>query len=84
MKIAVVTTHYANNYGALLQTFALQKYLNNELGQDAVALAYFPPGYKISWGVFHKPRSVKEFLRFVFFLLNMKKVRAVKIRAKKK
>ncbi len=70
MKIAVVTTSYANNYGALLQTYALQSFLNEELGEDAVALSYKPEWHKKSWRLFNKPKNFKSFVLQVYRLVN--------------
>lgn len=44
MKIGTLTFHWANNYGAVLQAYALQKYLVS-LGHDAVIIDYFPYTY---------------------------------------
>jgi len=41
MKVGVVTFHSANNYGATLQTWALQKVLK-DLGADASVINYHP------------------------------------------
>lgn len=39
MKIGIITYHFARNYGALLQCYALQKYLT-EMGHDVQVLNY--------------------------------------------
>ncbi|MDF2513925.1 MAG: hypothetical protein K0S04_3791, partial [Herbinix sp.] len=41
MKVGVVTFHSANNYGATLQTWALQKVLK-DYGVDAGVIHYHP------------------------------------------
>lgn len=51
MKIGVITTQHASNYGALLQTYALQKYLNSYPDFDAEVLNYYPPFYKRNWHI---------------------------------
>ena len=70
-KIGVVTTHYASNYGALLQTFALQKYLLN-LGYDAEVLAYYPKHYKDYWRVMPRPTSKQGLIFLAYRLLHPK------------
>lgn len=45
MKIGVITFHWAANYGAVLQAYALCSYLNS-LGHEAEIINYFPPKYK--------------------------------------
>lgn len=41
MKIGILTFHWATNYGAILQAFALQNYLKN-LGHDVYIINYRP------------------------------------------
>lgn len=41
MNIATITYHWMPNYGAVLQTYALQKYLI-EIGNDTEVIDYFP------------------------------------------
>jgi hypothetical protein len=41
MKIGIITFHWATNYGAVLQSFALQTYLKN-LGFDTQIINYIP------------------------------------------
>lgn len=82
MKIGVVTTSYANNYGALLQTYALQRFLNENLNQDAIALDYLPPWNRHPWGVLAKPRTFKDLLASIYTLLHVKNYVRMKKRAK--
>lgn len=46
MKIAVLTTHRANNYGAVLQSYALT-FKVNQLGQDCELLDYRCPFFEL-------------------------------------
>lgn len=59
MKIGVVTTQYASNYGALLQTYALQQYLNHDCGSEAEVLNYFPKHYMNYWKLIPTARNIK-------------------------
>ncbi len=45
MKIAIITFHWATNYGAVLQSFALQNYLSKQ-GHDVEIIDYYPDKYK--------------------------------------
>lgn len=45
MKIGIITFHWATNYGAVLQAYALYTYLKN-LGNDVEVINYYPPKYK--------------------------------------
>lgn len=40
MKIGVITFHFVNNYGGILQTYALQKFLNSSLNEDTFVVDY--------------------------------------------
>lgn len=46
MKIGIITFHWAVNYGAVLQSFALQKYLTDE-GYEVQVIDYVPYTVKI-------------------------------------
>lgn len=47
MKIGILTFHWATNYGAVLQTYALQSFLENE-GHEVVVINYKPSKYNDS------------------------------------
>ena len=55
-KVGILTFHDAHNYGAVLQAYALKKYLIN-LGLDATIINYHH--YNITDG-FTKKRIIKE------------------------
>lgn len=48
MKIAILTFHWATNYGAVLQAYALQHYLT-QLGNEVEIINYYPSKYKKSY-----------------------------------
>ncbi len=54
MKTAVLTTHRANNYGAVLQAYALT-FKVNQLGEDCELLDYRCPSFEL---VYHSCRSI--------------------------
>jgi len=66
MKVLTLTTQYANNYGALLQCYALSRYLNNIDGIECKVIDYHPIGWERSWKVVRKPRNIKEFAKTVY------------------
>lgn len=50
MKIGIMTFHWATNHGALLQTYALQKYLTKSIPDSEVyVIDYAPPQYDVSF-----------------------------------
>ena len=47
MKIGILTFHWATNYGAVLQSYALQEYLSAH-GHEVCIINYKPKNYDIS------------------------------------
>lgn len=63
MKIGVITTQYSPNYGALLQTFALQTYLKSNYGEGAAeVINYVPPHSKDFWSIYPTSGGYKNLL----------------------
>ncbi len=69
MRIGILTFHWATNYGAILQAYALQTYLN-KLGHEVYIINYKPKRYKKNfWGCFATTRvwsylpKFKEYLK---------------------
>lgn len=48
MKIAIITFHYAHNYGAMLQAYALKTYIES-LGGEVCIINYVPEYMKIKY-----------------------------------
>jgi hypothetical protein len=63
MKIGILTFHWATNYGAILQAYALQEHLKH-LGHDVFIIDYKPSIYDFTW---------KSILRYPGNLLHLKK-----------
>lgn len=69
-SILTLTTQYANNMGALLQCYALAKYIQvNELANCKV-LQYQPCGYNRSWSFFNRPRTLRDLVKNIYCLVN--------------
>lgn len=62
MRIGIITTQYASNYGALLQAYALQTYIREEMNYNVETIDYHPKHYKDYWKIFSKNSSYKAFL----------------------
>lgn len=78
MKVLTITTSYANNYGALLQTFALSKYLNNQEGIDCQVIQYYRPNADNSWVILKHPRTFRGVLKIIYTLFNLRLIRSSK------
>lgn len=85
MKIATLTTFFANNYGALLQCHALLHVLNEDLGYDAETIAYYPANADNSWSVFYPCRSFRNIIKNLCLITNitLRKARKSRIKANK-
>ena len=68
-KIGILTYHFANNYGAVLQAYALQQYIC-ELGHEAYILNFISNNQKDNNSLYRKNRNanaiVKNLLRLPF------------------
>lgn len=67
MKLYLITLHRAENYGSVLQTFALQEKLK-EMGCDVTILDYFPWRYTTR-GLLHKLKTKSSKFENPFLLL---------------
>ena len=45
-KIYILTFHWATNYGAVLQSYALQRFLIQQYGNNVEIINYIPKGYE--------------------------------------
>ena len=45
-KIYILTCHWATNYGAVLQSYALQRFLIQQYGNNVEIINYIPKGYE--------------------------------------
>lgn len=48
MKIFIITFHWATNYGAVLQTYATQEFLE-KLGHEVLVIDYVPKNYRVKF-----------------------------------
>lgn len=85
MKILTLTTQYANNMGALLQCYALSKFLNEQKDVECEVIQYFPKGAMRSWELFPKARSFRDilknvykFIRFDLLIIKIRKFKEVR------
>lgn len=68
MKVGILTYHNAQNYGAVLQCYALQQYIK-KLGHDAIILDYRNERILLSYKLFRgRQLLVKNPFRFLFRL----------------
>lgn len=81
MKIGVITTQYSPNYGALLQTYSLQRFLSKEYGEGSTeVINYFPPHSKGFWKIFPTIHGAKDLALCFYLLVHPKFVKTKKER----
>lgn len=74
MKIGILTFHWATNYGAVLQAYALQKHLV-QAGHDVYVIDYKPRKYDFSWSnVLKHPGNLLHLRRYICRLRKEKKL----------
>ena len=76
MRIGLLTFHFPINYGALLQTYALDSYLK-KLGFDVEIINYYSDEHKAKYNFYQKPTSIKDvifyLIKTIFILNHLKK-----------
>lgn len=75
MKIGILTFHNADNYGAVLQCYALQEHLKKQYPNDEVfVIDYRNPDIEYTYKSIRKRKSLKEnFLQFIYLPAVIKK-----------
>ena len=67
-KVLTLSTQYANNMGALLQCYALSRFLNQQEDVECKIIQYWHPNAKAGWGFFKKNNNLKTLLSNVYRL----------------
>lgn len=73
MRIGIITFHWATNYGAVLQSFALQKYLGI-LGHDVKIINYKPVQFENNLWTFLRYRKFLNPKEFIYSILKENKM----------
>lgn len=77
MRIGIITTQYAPNYGALLQAFSLQNYLRKSYEFAVVFdIDYWPEYTRDFWKVIRKRKGIKNKLLNIYFLMHPGMIKA--------
>ena len=74
MKIGIITFHFVNNQGAVLQSYALQKYLSNQ-GHDVRIIDYRPKYHTVRYDSWKNP------IRYSLWYFNMHKQDSIRRRS---
>ncbi len=82
MVVGILTFHRANNYGAVLQTYALQQFIT-QLGHQVKIIDYTPPKLKNTYKVWNWNWALKKilfphkFVKYILYSLNSKKKKRI-------
>lgn len=68
MKIGIITIHYGFNYGSVLQTYALFKYLCESTDTDVEVVNYIPGRYSIKRRYFTSSKNF-NFIKKILYLI---------------
>lgn len=82
MKIGIFTTHFAINYGAVLQAYALRKSIE-KLGYQCVIINYAPTNRVDGRKFVYNFKDIKSSLYSILLFLNLKFKKSKKIKIKK-
>ena len=64
MKIGILTFHNADNYGSVLQAYALKKYVGGLDGVEKCKIVnYIPPNQEELYAIYLDNRSVKNIVK---------------------
>jgi len=72
MKVLTLTTQYVNNFGALLQCYALCKFINNQHDTECRVIQYYHEHSGDSWKIIKKPGGLRDVLKMVYTLFNVR------------
>ena len=67
MKIGIITYHFARNYGAVLQCYALQKYLEKEKN-EVIIINYIEEKQRKNNSVFNRKKGIRNLVDNIILL----------------
>lgn len=72
MKILTLTTQYVNNFGALLQCYALSKFLNKQDNIECQVIQYYHEHSGDTWKILKKPKDFRDLIKMIYTLANLR------------
>ena len=79
MRVGVITTQYSPNFGALLQTFALQTFLRSIDDVKSVeVIDYYPIHARHFWSVYNHQKNLKDLVHNIYLFFHQKIVQTRK------
>lgn len=72
MKSYIITTSFANNYGALLQAYALRCFVSKVTNDDCAIIDYWPKDSEDVWNIYYRNIDFRTIVRNIFVFLDFK------------
>lgn len=66
-KIGIITFHNSYNCGSMLESYAIQKYIEN-LGEDVKIINFSNKGQRQLYSIWHKNNSIKNIIRNILLI----------------
>lgn len=80
-KVGIITYHAADNYGSVLQAYALSNYLKKDFNQKCTFINYCSESQRMLYGLYFANESLKDILKNLYIFLILKEKRETKIHA---
>ena len=74
-KIGIITYHAADNYGSVLQAYALNRFLIDNFSEDCKVINYQSKQQRKMYALYFENKSIKDVLKniYIFFALKLRK-----------
>ena len=72
MRVAILTFHGSDNYGSVLQAYALKRTLELQFGVKGEIINYIPKNQEELYALYLKPNSLKNILKNARAFVNSK------------
>ena len=74
-KIGIITYHGADNYGSLLQTYALMTTVSDKIGKKAEIINFISDEQKKMYSIFFENNSLKNIFKNLYILMRLQRKR---------
>ena len=78
-KIGIITYHAADNYGSVLQAYALNRFLMDNFSEDCAVINYRSKQQEKMYALYFENKSIKDALKNIYIFFALKSRRLDKI-----
>ena len=72
-KIGIITFHNSYNCGSMLESYAIQTFINKNIGETEI-IDYSSDGQKELYSVFERNNSIKKIIKNILILPHYKQI----------